>query len=62
MGQRLLVGAEEREVLRRAHLHGDGAERVHDRRAQRHQRQRRRQVGLEDVVFPLSRGQAALRY
>ena len=48
--------AEEREVLRRAHLHRDRAERIDDRRAQRHQRQRRRQLGLEDLVLALGCG------
>ena len=50
---RFLVGAEEREVLRRPHLHGDGAQRIDDRRPQRHEWQRGRQFGLEDLFFPL---------
>jgi hypothetical protein len=53
---RLLVGAQQRQVLRSAHLHGDGAQRVDDRRAQRHQRQRRRQFGLEDLFLALGFG------
>jgi hypothetical protein len=56
----LFVGAEEREIFGRTHLNGDGTERIDDRRAERHQRERRRQVGLEDVVFALSRSQAVL--
>jgi len=50
---RLLVGLEQREVLRRAHLHGDSAERVHDRGSKRHERQRRWNVGLKYVVSTL---------
>ena len=57
----LLVGAEQREVLRGAHLHGDGAERVDDRRPERHERQRRRQLRLEDVVFALWLGHGRQR-
>ena len=55
---RLLVGLEEREVLRRAHLHGDGAERVHDRGSKRHERQRRWNFGLKYVVSTLRRSHA----
>ncbi len=52
----LLVRAEEREVFRRAHLHGDRAERVDDRGAERHQRKRRRQLRLEDLFLALGFG------
>jgi hypothetical protein len=48
-----LVRTQQREVLRRAHLHGDGAERIDDRRAQSHQRKCGRQLGLEDLFFAL---------
>ena len=44
----------------RAHLHRDRAQRVHDRRPQRHQRQRRRELGLEDVFFALVAGHATV--
>ena len=53
---RLVVRAEQREILGRPHLHGDRTQRVDDRGAKRHQRQRRRQLGLEDVVFALGFG------
>src|SRR6185503_11372446 len=51
-----LVRAQQGKVLRGAHLDGDGAERIDDRRAQRHQRQGGRQLGLEDVVLALRFG------
>ena len=35
---RLLVGPQQREILRRPHLHGDGAQRIDDGRPQRHER------------------------
>src|SRR5258706_14483119 len=38
---RLLVRFEQREILGGAHLYGDGAQRVYDRRSKRHERQRR---------------------
>ncbi|MCU0616664.1 MAG: hypothetical protein MUD17_06165 [Gemmatimonadaceae bacterium] len=50
---RFLVLSEQGEVLRCAHLHGDGAEGKDDRRAERHERQRGRQLGTQDLVLLL---------
>ncbi len=50
---RLIVGAKQREIFRGAHLHGYGAERVHDGRSQRHERQRGRKFSVQYVVFAL---------
>jgi hypothetical protein len=50
---RILVVAQEREVLRGPHLHRDRAERIHDRGAERHQRKLRRELGLEDLFLAL---------
>ena len=52
----LVIGAEQREILRRAHLHGDGAERIHDSGSKRHERERRRELALENLVFSLWSG------
>ena len=49
----LLVGLEECQVFGRAHLHGDGAERIDDGGSKRHQWQRRWYFSLQDVVFSL---------
>ena len=57
----LFVRAEQRQVFRRAHLHRDRSERVDDRRAQRHQRQRWRQLRLEDFVLALGLGHVVRR-
>jgi hypothetical protein len=51
----LLVGPQQREVLRRPHLHRDRPQRVHDRRAERHQRQGGGELRAEDVVLALIR-------
>ena len=48
---RVGVRAQHRQILRRPHLHGDRPQRIHDRRAQRHQRQAGWQLGCEDLVF-----------
>src|SRR5688500_14343842 len=50
---RTLVLLQQGKVLRRAHLHCNRAEGIDDRRSQRHQRQRRRNLRLEDLFFTL---------
>ena len=50
----LLVRTEQREVLGGAHLHGDRPQRVHDRGAQRHQGQRRGQLGAKNFFLTLA--------
>src|SRR5688572_21666603 len=45
--------AQQREILWRSHLYGDRAKGVDDRRPQRHQRQRRRELGLQDLFLSL---------
>jgi hypothetical protein len=52
----LLVRPEQRQILRRAHLNRDGTQRVHDRGSQCHERQRRRELGLEDLFLALGFG------
>ena len=51
-----VVGTDDREIFRGAHLDRDGAERVDDRRPQRHEREGRRQLGLEDLFLALCSG------
>ena len=50
----LLVRAQQREVLRGAHLHRDRPQRIHDRGAQRHQGQRRGQLGAKNFFLALA--------
>src|SRR5512146_3008197 len=52
----MLVRAQERQILRSAHLHGDRTQRINNRRPQRHERQARRQLRFEDFVLSLSFG------
>ena len=51
-----VVGTDDREILRRAHLDRDRSERVDDRRPQRHERKGRRKLGLEDLFLALCSG------
>lgn len=55
----LVVRAQQGQIFGRAHLHGDGAERVDNGRAERHERQRRRQLRAEDFFFALGFGHLA---
>ena len=56
-----LVRPEEREILGRAHLDRDRAERINDRRPEGHERQRRRKLRLEDLFFALVASHAMRR-
>ena len=51
----LLVGLEQRQVLRSTHLHGNRAEGIDNRGSKRHEGQRRWYFGVEYVVFTLGR-------
>ena len=51
-----VVGTDDREIFGGAHLDRDRAERVDDRRPQRHEREGRRQLGLEDLFLALCSG------
>ena len=51
-----VVRTDDRQILRSAHLDGDRAERVDDRRPQRHERQGWRQLRLEDLFLALCSG------
>jgi hypothetical protein len=50
---RFLMPAQQREILRRSHLYGDRAQWVDDRRPQRHQGQRRGELGLQNLFLAL---------
>ncbi len=51
-----LMGPQQGQVLRGPHLHGDRPQRVDDRRAQRHERQRGGQLRAEDLFLSLAAG------
>ena len=48
--------AQQREILGGAHLDCDRTERIDDRGPQRHERQSRRELGLEEVFLALGSG------
>ncbi len=50
---RFLVGAQQGQVFRSPHLHRDRTKRIDDGGPQRHERQRRRELGFEDLFFTL---------